>query len=80
MNECSGIGQKKFCIQTRFITLKRRYSARAPLFYRALKGKVQQYNLEIPSKSGEVYLFQIKTFRLSLTEKGWHLWHRSRHY
>ncbi|OSX54921.1 putative bifunctional diguanylate cyclase/phosphodiesterase [Anoxybacillus ayderensis] len=29
-------------------------------FYRALKGKVQQYNLEIPSKSGEVYLFQIK--------------------
>ena len=29
-------------------------------FYRALKGKVQQYNLEIPAKSGEVYLFQIK--------------------
>jgi diguanylate cyclase (GGDEF)-like protein/PAS domain S-box-containing protein len=29
-------------------------------FYRALKGKVQQYNLEIPTKSGEVYLFQIK--------------------
>ena len=29
-------------------------------FYRALKGKVQQYNLEIPSKSGKVYLFQIK--------------------
>lgn len=29
-------------------------------FYRALKGKVQQYNLEIPSKSGEVYLLQIK--------------------
>ncbi|MCG3083751.1 EAL domain-containing protein [Anoxybacillus sp. LAT_35] len=29
-------------------------------FYRTLKGKVQQYNLEIPSKTGEVRLFQIK--------------------
>ncbi|WP_199426426.1 EAL domain-containing protein [Thermaerobacillus caldiproteolyticus] len=29
-------------------------------FYRALRGKVQYYNLEIPTKSGETLLFQIK--------------------
>jgi PAS domain S-box-containing protein len=29
-------------------------------FYRALRGKIQYYNLEIPTKSGETLLFQIK--------------------
>ena len=50
-------------------------------FYRALKGKVQQYNLEIPSKSGEVYLLQIKNVPIIVDgKKGWHLWDRTRHY
>jgi diguanylate cyclase (GGDEF)-like protein/PAS domain S-box-containing protein len=29
-------------------------------FYRALRGKIQYYNLEIPTKSGETLLFQMK--------------------
>lgn len=38
-------------------------------FHRTLKGKEQYYNLEIPSKNGDIQLFQIKNIPITINEE-----------
>ncbi|MDZ5470280.1 EAL domain-containing protein [Bacillus sp. 31A1R] len=65
--ETFGFNEKEIIGNSALKYIKNEDIARVRMhFYRALKGKEQYYNIEIPTKSGEVYLFQIRNIPITI--------------